>query len=236
MKVRTAASLATAALLLLGAGACGSDSEEETAAPTSEAGVPAGSAISVSDAWCRASPASATAGACYLVATNTGSEDDAIVGVSVPAEVAPTVELHETAPVAEGDGEDGHTDDTMMSDSMGDEPMGDEPMADEPMAEEPMGDEPMAEEPSTAEFAPMHTDDTSAEGDDDGGHMSGEMTMRPVAEIPVPAGGEAVLKPGGYHIMLLDLVTPLEVGQTIPLTLELASGETVEVDAEVRTS
>lgn len=64
--------------------------------------------------------------------------------------------------------------------------------------------------------------------------MGGGMTMRPVESIPLPAGGEAVLKPGGLHVMLLELVDPLDEGSTITLTLELESGETIEVDAEVR--
>lgn len=64
--------------------------------------------------------------------------------------------------------------------------------------------------------------------------MGGGMTMRPVESIPLPAGGEAELKPGGLHVMLLELVDPLEEGSTIALTLELESGETIEVDAEVR--
>jgi copper(I)-binding protein len=219
MKVRTAATLATAALLVLSVGACGSDSEEETSAPATGASVPVGSEVSVSDAWCRASPASATAGACYLIATNVGGEDDAIVGVSVPADVAPTVELHETVPVPEEEGGDGHTDDTMTSD---------------PMTSEPMADDATTTTSMMAGFAPMHTDDTSGDGEDE--HMGGEMTMQPVEAIAVPAGGEAVLEPGGYHIMLLDLVAPLQVGQIVPLTLELESGTTIEVDAEVRTS
>ncbi len=50
----------------------------------------------VADAWCRTSPAMATAGACYMTITNDGDEDDALVSASVPSSVAGTVELHET--------------------------------------------------------------------------------------------------------------------------------------------
>ena len=45
------------------------------------------------------------------------------------------------------------------------------------------------------------------------------MTMRPVESIELPAGKTVKLEPGGYHIMLLDLVKPLEVGEKIELTL-----------------
>lgn len=60
------------------------------------------------------------------------------------------------------------------------------------------------------------------------------MEMRPVEEIPVPAGETVVLEPGGFHIMLLDLAAPLEVGQTVELTLTFAEAGGVTVDAEVR--
>jgi copper(I)-binding protein len=66
---------------------------------------------------------------------------------------------------------------------------------------------------------------------DDG---TGQMTMMPVESIPVPAGGMAELKPGSYHIMLIELVAPLEVGDMVPLTLTFQSGTVVDVMAEVR--
>lgn len=53
----------------------------------------------------------------------------------------------------------------------------------------------------------------------------GTMAMAPVSEVPIPAGGMAELKPGGYHVMLIDLVQPLAVGEQIELTLEFAAGE-----------
>jgi copper(I)-binding protein len=53
----------------------------------------------------------------------------------------------------------------------------------------------------------------------------GTMAMAPVEEVPVPAGGMAELKPGGYHVMLIDLVQPLVAGEQIELTLEFATAE-----------
>ena len=65
----------------------------------------------------------------------------------------------------------------------------------------------------------------------------GVMRMRPVEAIVVPAGDAAELAPGGNHIMLLNLKSPLVAGETFPVTLvfEKAGEITVEVkvDAEM---
>ena len=58
--------------------------------------------------------------------------------------------------------------------------------------------------------------------------------MQPVDEIPVLAGETVALEPGGYHIMLLDLAEPLEVGTSITLTLTFELFGPVDVTAEVR--
>jgi copper(I)-binding protein len=52
--------------------------------------------------------------------------------------------------------------------------------------------------------------------------------------IEVPAGGQVELKPGGLHVMLIGLTRDLNVGDKFPLTLEFASGATLQVEAEVR--
>ena len=74
------------------------------------------------------------------------------------------------------------------------------------------------------------------EGMDEGMEGMGQMTMREVPGIDVPAGGSVSLEPGGYHVMLLDLVAPLEAGQTVPITLTFDNAGTVTVEATVRTS
>lgn len=61
----------------------------------------------------------------------------------------------------------------------------------------------------------------------------GVMRMAPVTAIAVPAGGSAVLKPGGFHIMLLGLKKPLIEGQQIALTLTFTHAGTVQVQAVV---
>ena len=58
----------------------------------------------------------------------------------------------------------------------------------------------------------------------------GTMAMAPVEEVPIPAGGVAELKPGGYHVMLIDLVAPLVEGEQIELTLEFANGRAADRD------
>lgn len=99
-------------------------------------------------------------GAVYFTVTNSGSDDDALVGAAT--DVAGKVELHETV--------------------------------------------------------------------DQGG---GTMMMRPVEQIDVPAGGEAVLEKGGLHVMLLDLPEPLEMGTTFPIELTFEKAGTVEFEVTV---
>jgi len=45
------------------------------------------------------------------------------------------------------------------------------------------------------------------------------MKMRPVSGVALPAGKTVELKPGGYHVMLMDLKAQVKEGDTIPLTL-----------------
>lgn len=59
------------------------------------------------------------------------------------------------------------------------------------------------------------------------------MRMRQVPSIPVPAGGTAQLKPGGDHIMFINLHKPLLEGQTVPVTLVFAKAGRKVVDMPV---
>ena len=61
----------------------------------------------------------------------------------------------------------------------------------------------------------------------------GVMKMRPVPAIEVKAKGEAVLKPGGLHIMLIDLKAPMKEGDMVPITLTFDDGSSKRVDAKV---
>ena len=61
----------------------------------------------------------------------------------------------------------------------------------------------------------------------------GVMKMRPVAAIEVKAKGEAVLKPGGLHVMLIDLKAPMAEGDMVPITLTFDDGSSKTIDAKV---
>jgi len=63
------------------------------------------------------------------------------------------------------------------------------------------------------------------------------MRMRAVKALDLPAGRAVELKPGGYHVMLMDLKQQMKEGETVPVTLVVESGgkrETIEVKAPVR--
>ncbi|KUP97142.1 copper chaperone PCu(A)C [Thermobifida cellulosilytica] len=62
---------------------------------------------------------------------------------------------------------------------------------------------------------------------------SGASRMTPVDAIPVPAGATVELASGGFHLMVLDMANPPEVGDTATITLTFDNGETVQVDAPV---
>ena len=62
----------------------------------------------------------------------------------------------------------------------------------------------------------------------------GVMRMRPVENMPVPAGGTTELKPGGLHLMLMQLKQPIKAGDKLPITLIFEDGSRKEIEAEVR--
>lgn len=62
----------------------------------------------------------------------------------------------------------------------------------------------------------------------------GMMMMRPVKRIDIPAGGKVEMKPGGYHIMLLNLKRELKAGQTVNLTLQFQKAGKLPVHVEIR--
>lgn len=63
----------------------------------------------------------------------------------------------------------------------------------------------------------------------------GVMKMQQAEDgIEIPAGGEAVLEPGGYHVMCIDKDVEFKVGDIIPVTLTFETAEMQTVDAEIR--
>tara|TARA_R110002110_G_scaffold415612_7_gene652209 strand:- start:15102 stop:15491 length:390 start_codon:yes stop_codon:yes gene_type:complete len=59
------------------------------------------------------------------------------------------------------------------------------------------------------------------------------MRMRPVEGVVIPATGEALLAPGGFHIMLIGLKAPLFEETVIPLTLVFEKSGKVEIEAVI---
>lgn len=141
--------------------------------------------VAVAGQWARTSPAMASMGAAYM--TLTADADDALIGVSVPADIAATAEIHEMVPAESAD------------DSMD------------------MGDESM--------------DHGSMDGDS---MDMGAMVMQQIMSLDLPAGETVELKPGGYHVMLIDLAAPLEIGQTFDITLDFETAPDQVVTVEVR--
>jgi len=64
------------------------------------------------------------------------------------------------------------------------------------------------------------------------------MRMRAVPALDLPAGKAVELKPGGYHVMLMDLKAPLAAGASIDLNLVVegkdGKRETLALKAPVR--
>ncbi len=66
--------------------------------------------------------------------------------------------------------------------------------------------------------------------------MDGDvMRMRPLTQgLELPAGTAVQLKPGGYHLMLMDLKVPLQKDSMIPITLSLRDSKGVQSSQELR--
>ena len=59
------------------------------------------------------------------------------------------------------------------------------------------------------------------------------MKMRPVDAVDLPAGKPVELKPGGLHVMLLDLKQPLSKGDRVPLVLRIEGADRKVVEQAV---
>lgn len=62
----------------------------------------------------------------------------------------------------------------------------------------------------------------------------GVMSMYPVEAIEIPANGEAVLKPGGFHVMLIGLNRDLLAGETMTVTLTFEQAGEITLQAPIR--
>lgn len=180
-------------LASVGLVACGdSDDSANETTTTAEVTTTAAAALAVSDYWVRPAEdlAAKNKTAIYMTIAG-GAEDDALISASVPADLAGTVELHETKPA----------DTTETTAAMG-------------------GSE-----------STMGGSESTMAGGDDGGTM---MTMAQVDRIEVPAGEVVELKPGGYHVMVMDLMKPLVPGDTVEVTVTFEKAGEMTFTAEVR--
>ena len=63
---------------------------------------------------------------------------------------------------------------------------------------------------------------------------NGVMTMRPLEQgLTIEPGKTVKLAPGGYHLMLLDLKSPLKKGGKVPVTLEFEKAGKVNLSFDV---
>ena len=60
------------------------------------------------------------------------------------------------------------------------------------------------------------------------------MKMRALPGLDLPAGQAVELKPGGYHVMLMDLKAPLAKGASVPLTLVFQDAKGVQSQQQVQ--
>lgn len=61
------------------------------------------------------------------------------------------------------------------------------------------------------------------------------MTMRPVEDgLEIPAGGTVELKPGGLHLMFMDVDEAFAEGGSVPVTLEFEEAGSIDIELPVR--
>ncbi len=60
------------------------------------------------------------------------------------------------------------------------------------------------------------------------------MKMAAVPSLDLPAGKAVELKPGGYHVMLMDLKAPLAKDTTVPVTLTFQDAKGAKSNVELK--
>jgi copper(I)-binding protein len=60
------------------------------------------------------------------------------------------------------------------------------------------------------------------------------MKMRAVPALDLPAGQTVELRPGGYHVMLMDLKTVLTKDSTVPMTLTFVDAKGAQSRLEIK--
>lgn len=64
------------------------------------------------------------------------------------------------------------------------------------------------------------------------GMSGGVMTMRAMADLPLPAGATVKLEPGGNHAMLFGVDARITPGTAIPMIFTFASGTAIKAEAK----
>lgn len=64
--------------------------------------------------------------------------------------------------------------------------------------------------------------------------QDGMMTMNQLNSLPLPAGGLVELKPGGKHLMLMNPMQSLQVGDRVDLVITFEDESSQRVSLEVR--
>jgi periplasmic copper chaperone A len=59
----------------------------------------------------------------------------------------------------------------------------------------------------------------------------GMASMKPITNVPVPAGSEVKFEPGGKHVMLWSINPGLQPPKRITLTFAFSNGERIQADA-----
>jgi periplasmic copper chaperone A len=62
---------------------------------------------------------------------------------------------------------------------------------------------------------------------------NGIATMSPAGRVEIPAGDQVIFAPGGLHIMLMGLSSPLTRGSTFPMTLVFERAGQIEITIPV---
>ena len=60
------------------------------------------------------------------------------------------------------------------------------------------------------------------------------LRMREMKGYDVPAGGTLELKPGGSHLMFVNIKAPLKEGESVPATLRFQRAGEIKVEFQVR--
>ena len=63
---------------------------------------------------------------------------------------------------------------------------------------------------------------------------NGVMKMRAIPSLALPAGKAVELKPGGYHVMLMDLKGQIKDGDMVPVTLVVEGKDGKRQNVEVK--